>query len=219
VLDRAALAAQIRREIRASAVTSALFAGAGLGILLAWESGLFPLSLDFASYGWPRALATGLFLVFAHETYFYFTHRWMHQPRVFAQIHRLHHESRRPTPFAAFAFHPGEGLIQAAALPLLLAFVPVHPFVLIPFLLFMTVTGTLNHLGFELYPRGFASHPFWKYWISATHHQAHHERVSGNYGLYFTFWDRWLGTERPGYEAAYDAVHARRTPSLSARSV
>ncbi len=205
-----ALRAQVRREIGASLLTCALFALSGLFLLWAWEKRWIPLSLNFSEYGWLRALWTLPALFLAHETYFYWTHRWMHLPAVFPRVHKLHHQSRYPTPFAAFAFDPWEGMIQAVALPLLLWLIPVHPFVLIPFLVAMTVLGTINHLGFELYSRGFASHPFWRFWISATHHQAHHEKFEGNYGLYFNLWDRWMGTERAGYEARYAEIQARR---------
>jgi sterol desaturase/sphingolipid hydroxylase (fatty acid hydroxylase superfamily) len=29
---------------------------------------------------------------------------------------------------------------------------------------------------------------------TVTHHDLHHERAGGNYGFYFTFWDRTCGT-------------------------
>ena len=61
----------------------------------------------------------------------------------------------------------------------------------------------MNHLGYELYPKGFASHPVSKWVISATHHDLHHRKVRCNYGLYFSIWDRWMGTENPHYEASF----------------
>jgi sterol desaturase/sphingolipid hydroxylase (fatty acid hydroxylase superfamily) len=33
--------------------------------------------------------------------------------------------------------------------------------------------------------------------------------VDSNYGLYFTFWDRLMGTTDPQYEAAFDEVASR----------
>jgi sterol desaturase/sphingolipid hydroxylase (fatty acid hydroxylase superfamily) len=34
----------------------------------------------------------------------------------------------------------------------------------------------------------------------------HHQYFKGNYGLYFLFWDRIMGTLREDYDARFDAV-------------
>lgn len=39
------------------------------------------------------------------------------------------------------------------------------------------------------------------WWNTTTHHDLHHQRGRSNYGLYFTWWDRWMGTEHPDYQA------------------
>ena len=37
-------------------------------------------------------------------------------------------------------------------------------------------------------------------WITTvTHHDLHHAQAGWNYGLYFTWWDRMMGTEHPRY--------------------
>ena len=42
----------------------------------------------------------------------------------------------------------------------------------------------------------------WFGWINATtHHDLHHSSFHYNYGLYFTWWDRLMGTEHPAYRA------------------
>ena len=38
----------------------------------------------------------------------------------------------------------------------------------------------------------------------------HHENGRGNYGLWFTWWDRCCGTEQAHYLARFDAVTAAR---------
>jgi sterol desaturase/sphingolipid hydroxylase (fatty acid hydroxylase superfamily) len=98
---------------------------------------------------------------------------------------RLMHKA--PTPFAAFSFHPLEGALEALIIPVLIMIVLV-------FVMTMTVLGVVSHLGYELYPAGFARGRVTRRWISATRHQAHHRKVHFNYGLYFTFWDRWIDT-------------------------
>ena len=49
----------------------------------------------------------------------------------------------------------------------------------------------------------------------------HHQRLNGNYGLFFRFWDRAFGTELTGYEEAFvdrgwpDHLPAPESPSRS----
>ena len=197
---------QVRREIAWSLCSVAFFALAGCAILEGYRAGWVPLYFSVEERGWPYFFFSVGLMILLHETYFYFTHRWMHRPKVFKAVHLVHHQSRNPTPWASFSFHPLEALVEAAALPLIALLVPAHPAALLLFLLFMTVLGVTNHLGYEIYPAGTARHWFGKWWIGPTHHTQHHQHLRGNYGLYFTFWDRLLGTEFPNYADRFDAV-------------
>lgn len=38
----------------------------------------------------------------------------------------------------------------------------------------------------------------------------HHKQLNGNYGLYFRYWDRLMGTEHPDYVEVYDTLQAKR---------
>ncbi len=203
---------QVRREIGWSLLTSLIFAFVGWAGFLAWQAGWTKvyLSVDEKGWGW---FFLSLFLMIAiHETYFYWTHRWMHLPRVFRLFHRGHHESRPPTAWAAFSFHPLEALVEALILPAFLFFFPVHPGAYVVFLFYMTIFSVIHHCGVELYPRGFARHRVFRAWVSATHHQAHHARFTVNYGLYFNVWDRWMKTQDPRYEESF------RKPALPLKS-
>lgn len=202
-------AAIVRREIGWSLVTSVIFALSGACLLHLWKSGHTLMYGQVADYGWLWFCLSLPCLALLHETYFYWTHRWIHHKWLFRWVHRVHHDSRNPTPWAAFSFHPWEGLIQAIILPALVCVVPTHPVVLLTYLMVMTVFSVINHLGFELYPRG-AEKTFWgRELISATHHFLHHHRARGNYGLYFTFWDRWMGTQALDTEDVYREVTER----------
>ena len=72
-----------------------------------------------------------------------------------------------------------------------------------------------GHLGFELYPRGF--HKTWiGRWINTSvAHNLHHKKFTGNFGLYFLFWDRLLGTIREDYDATYEATTAPRKAQIA----
>ena len=144
--------------------------------------------------------------MFLHESYYYFMHRFMHKPKIYRFIHKTHHDSIIPSPFTAFSFHPVEGVLQAAVLPLLLLFIPIHYYVLIVYLFIMTFSSIINHLDIEIYPKDFNKHAIGKWIIGATHHSLHHSQFKYNFGLYFTFWDKFFKTESPDYiDDSYDA--------------
>jgi sterol desaturase/sphingolipid hydroxylase (fatty acid hydroxylase superfamily) len=62
------------------------------------------------------------------------------------------------------------------------------------------------HAGYELYPSGFTKHWLGKHIITSTHHNMHHERVGGNYGLYFMWWDWAMKTEFPDYHERFESL-------------
>ncbi|MCB0405243.1 MAG: sterol desaturase family protein [Bdellovibrionales bacterium] len=200
----------VRREILWSLSTSAIMALAGTVGLWAWAHGFTRVYLDIEQYGWVYFFLSVPLLMLFHEIYFYWTHRLLHHPWWFRKVHRVHHESVNPTPWAVFSFHPIEAVVQAAILPCLVLFVPAHPAALLGFLMVMTVTGVVNHMGYEIYPKGLATGRFGRYVIGATHHYLHHKKCHYNFGLYVNVLDHWFHTEDPDYVQTYQKVVARR---------
>ncbi|MEM9989755.1 MAG: sterol desaturase family protein, partial [Pseudomonadota bacterium] len=77
-----------------------------------------------------------------------------------------------------------------------LAFViPMHIGVFLFLLTVMTFNAVANHSGWEIWPKRFLDGPLGRHLITARHHNLHHTRFQRNYGLYFRFWDRWMGTD------------------------
>jgi lathosterol oxidase len=66
-----------------------------------------------------------------------------------------------------------------------------------------------GHLGFELYPKNFTRHWFGKWINTSVAHNMHHQYFTGNYGLYFTLWDRAMGTLRKDYGKTFEEVASR----------
>jgi sterol desaturase/sphingolipid hydroxylase (fatty acid hydroxylase superfamily) len=189
----------ILSEIRWSLIASLIYAAAGLIVWIAWQSGWTLIYTGLSAWDLLYIpLSIGLYL-FLHDTYFYWTHRAMHHPKLFPVIHRVHHQSKQPTPWAAFSFHWTESVIEAAILPLLVFLVPIHIGALLVVLTIMTLNGVVNHTGYEIYPKRWMRGWFGRHVITATHHNLHHTRFACNYGLYFRFWDKLMGTDRmPG---------------------
>jgi len=157
---------------------------------------------------WYFWLAFPLMLLM-HDTYFYFMHRLMHHPRLFKWFHLLHHKSTNPSPWAAFAFGPLEALVEIGILVIFLYTIPIMRFHLFFFFLFMMLYNVYGHLGWELYPKNFQRSVIGRWINTSINHNQHHQYFKGNYGLYFLWWDRWLGTLREDYETSFDEVQHR----------
>ncbi|RYF77608.1 MAG: fatty acid hydroxylase family protein, partial [Cytophagaceae bacterium] len=125
--------------------------------------------------------------------------------------HLVHHKSTNPSPWAAYAFHPLEAIVEAAIVPLATFVLPLHPFTILAFLFFMIVYNVYGHLGWELFPASWNRHWFAKWLNTSVNHNQHHQYFKGNYGLYFRFWDEWMGTTRPDYDAAFARVTEKKT--------
>jgi len=202
IQSRAATAADMRREIFTSLRTAVIFSLVGVVVAVGSTHGVFTLYMHVQPQGMGYLFATTAAMIVAHDTYFYWAHRAMHHPKLFRHFHRTHHKSMTPTPFAAYAFDIPEALVMAVFTPLWLLFVPMHGVGLLTFMAFMIVRNVMGHAGVELMPRSLADSR-WFGWINATtHHDLHHATFHYNYGLYFTWWDRIMGTEHPKYREA-----------------
>jgi sterol desaturase/sphingolipid hydroxylase (fatty acid hydroxylase superfamily) len=209
-------ARRIASEIAYSLMTVVIFSVVGTTLVFAQRAGLTRIYLTLGERGWPYFWASIAAAILVHDAYFYWTHRLLHWRPLYRLAHHVHHRSTSPSPWAAYAFHPLEALVQAGVYVLLLFMVPMHPLALMLFLVYMIVRNVVGHLGYEIWPASFARYPLTRWHLTVTHHDLHHRHGKGNYGLYFSFWDDWAGTTRADYAAAYEAVTARRC-SLRAR--
>jgi len=197
----------IRNEIRWSVIASLIYAIPGAVVIEAWKSGGTLLYTDVADYGWVYLGFSVFLYLFLHDTYFYWTHRLMHRRRWFPIFHKVHHQSRQPTPWAGFSFHPYESIVGASIVPALVFIIPIHVGAILFILMLMTVVSITNHSGYELLPDSVLRSFFGRSWISAAHHNLHHLNYRCNYGLYFRFWDKVMGTDI--MESKYDFLGPR----------
>jgi len=195
---------QLKKEVFWSTVTAMIFAVSGAFTLLMWQKGWTKVYTDINEYPWLWLVASLIISMALHETYYYWLHRWMHHPRVFRIVHKVHHDSNITSPWTAFSFHPIEGILQAVFLPALLLLLPMHIYVLLLQLTIMTFSSVINHLDIEIYPKNFHRHFLGRWLIGATHHSLHHKQFRYNYGLYFTWWDKWKKTESPSYKQLFE---------------
>lgn len=203
------------REIGYSFITAVIFALIGTGMIVAWQKNYTKIYTHFDDYPRWWFVVSIVLVLFIHETYYYWLHRWMHHPKVYKWVHKAHHDSITTSAWTSFSFHPLESILQAVVLPVLMFIIPVHYVAIGIILLVMTTTSVINHLNTELYPKDFQRHWFGKWWIGATHHSLHHSQFKYNFGLYFTFWDKWAGTESPDFVKLFDKKTSKKEKPLN----
>jgi Delta7-sterol 5-desaturase len=196
-------------EIKYSLSTFAIFACFVVLNFYFKSKGYNKIYDDISDYGWAYFLFSIALFIVVHDTYFYWSHRLMHLPGVFERVHKVHHMSNNPTPWAAFSFHPIEAAIEFGIIFVMSFLFPIHRYAILAFALFMVLNNVLGHLGYELYPKGFTKNKF-TFWLNtSTHHNMHHKAVNCNYGLYFNIWDRIMGTNHAKYHQAFDEAASR----------
>jgi sterol desaturase/sphingolipid hydroxylase (fatty acid hydroxylase superfamily) len=166
--------------------------------------------LNIADHGWVYFILAFPLMMLMHDAYFYWMHRLMHHPRLFKWFHLVHHRSGNPSPWAAYAFHPLEAVMESLIFVIFLLIIPIHPVHLTLFFIFSLTYNVYGHLGFELYPKGFNRHWLGKWLNTSVSHNMHHQYFRGNYGLYFTFWDRLMKTMSTNYDKTFEEVTSRK---------
>jgi len=168
---------------------------------------------EIADYGWLYYFSAFPIMFFMHDAYFYFAHRIMHHPTLFKHVHLVHHYSTNPSPWAAYAFHPLEAIVEQGIVVIFYFTIPIHITHLAIFFLFSIMYNVYGHLGYELYPRGFNKTMIGKWINTSTNHNQHHQYFKGNYGLYTLIWDRVFGTLRLDYDQHFENVKLRKQTS------
>ncbi|MCB9352419.1 MAG: DUF2147 domain-containing protein [Lewinellaceae bacterium] len=213
IIQRKALKAKkMWFEFRYSISTVLIFALIGWGITQAKLNGYTLIYDQVDDYGWLWFFISIVLMVLLHDTWFYWTHRLMHHPKIFRHVHLVHHRSTNPSPWAAYSFHPLEAIVEAAIFPIIVFSIPVHGIALLIFLIYMITRNVQGHLGIEIFPKWFIKSKWVNWHTTTTHHDLHHKHFNKNFGLYFTWWDHWFGTEHKEYRDKFEEVTSREKP-------
>ncbi len=184
----------IAREILYSIGTLLIYGLVSKLVFIAYSRGLTRIYFDIGKYGVGYILVSFVLMVLLHDAYFYWTHRLIHHKWIFNSVHLVHHRSNNPTPWASFSFHPLEAALSAGIVPLIIFTIPSHPIAILLFLTNMTLINVLGHLGYELFSVRLRTSKLGQWLNTSTMHNAHHRDSTCNFGLYFTFWDRFMNT-------------------------
>ena len=210
IRDETPPARQLVIEFLVSMRSMTIFATVAVGIDLMDRAGVYPLQSLAQSWG-PIWFWTALAItIVVHDAYFYWTHRLMHLPRFFRRTHRRHHRSNNPSPFTAYSFDLAEAGLMVLFFVVWPMIFPISWGVNALFGIYQIARNTLLHCGYELMPARADGRPWLDFLTTTTHHDLHHGQAGYNYGAWFTWWDRWMGTEHPRYHAEYARAAGRR---------
>lgn len=130
-----------------------------------------------------------VFAQLAREVSFYYVHRALHHPSIYAYIHKMHHKYITPVAFAAEYAHPVEHILANVlpiALPLYLK--GAHGVTFFTFTAFELWEAAADHSGYD-----FLKLP------PAKLHDLHHEKFRVNYGT-IGLMDWVHGTDTVGWD-------------------
>jgi len=143
----------------------------------------------------PTILYSFVVYMIVNDTLFYWSHRALHHPSVYKRFHKQHHE-----------FHVSLGITTEYASPFESVFsntIPTvlgplimgsHPTLLWMWLVFREIETVDAHCGYVFPFSPMRPFPF----NGPQRHDYHHSNNTGNFGSFFTFWDKLMGTDAYG---------------------
>lgn len=166
---------------------------------------------NIADYGYAYFFFSILLLLFIHETYHYFLHRFLHTRFMFRHVHKVHHQSTNPSIITSFSFHPVEAFLHPWYFVVASMMMPIHLSALIITMIISFLVNLMGHAGYEVYSYRVLKKLKAIYWLNTpTNHNMHHKYSNCHFSYYTIFWDRWLGTIHHDYEGMLEANERNR---------
>jgi methylsterol monooxygenase/4-alpha-methyl-delta7-sterol-4alpha-methyl oxidase len=146
-----------------------------------------------------------IFCMLCEDFAFYWSHRLLHSDKLYAKIHKMHHEFKQTCCIGSEYAHPIEyvfGNILTTSLGGMLLGKRMHFISYLVSLVMMVHETHDGHCGYEF---SWSPHRLLPLSIGAEFHIFHHLKFKGNYASLFTFWDRVGNTVNKAYLEYYQA--------------
>lgn len=206
--------AQLKREWRNAFPTMLVGTLTSSVVIYLGSKGYTKIYTDFDSQPAFFGIFGFFILLLIDDAWFYWVHRLLHHPRLFRYVHLEHHKSVDVNPFTSLSFHFLEPVLLTIWIFPVALLLPTWA----PVLGLVQVWGLLDniksHLGYEFYPAWWNRSPL-RFLTSSTHHNLHHSKFKGNYGVHFRFWDRLMKTEFENYEDEFQKVKDKKPQHLT----
>ena len=162
------------------------------------------LYTDYNEYGTLFFIGSIIFFLLFTDCLIFWIHYVLHWKFLYTHFHATHHLFKYPSPFSAIAFDPFDGFFQSFPYHLYTFLFPFWNWGYLMMFVFVQVWTVSIHdrvsfCGVDGWINGSA------------HHKGHHFFFKYNYGQYFTFWDRIMGTHKPWEGYVYTVTGADGT--------
>ncbi|KAJ8761795.1 hypothetical protein K2173_004609 [Erythroxylum novogranatense] len=165
------------------------------------ENGWTKCFSTISEVGWFTYILYSVSYFVLVEFAIYWMHKGMHDIKpLYKYLHATHHTYNKQntlSPFAGLAFHPIDGLLEAAPHVMVLFFIPTHFRTHIGLIFFEAIWTANTHdcIHAKIWPV-----------MGAGYHTIHHTTYRHNYGHYTIWMDWMLGTLRHPDEDANDKL-------------
>ncbi|MEP7365254.1 MAG: sterol desaturase family protein [Acidobacteriota bacterium] len=168
--------------------------------------------------GWLPNWGAFVLWALAADLFSYFAHRLMHHIPVLWRAHKVHHSDAGFDMTTQFRFHPFEAVITLGSQAALAWILAPPALAVLLFEAIRTASGFFAHANASISPA-------WERRIGAVlitpdlhrvHHSVETTDHDTNFGVFFSFWDRWAGTYR-ARSGATETGLAEISPQDSAR--
>ncbi len=204
---------QIKSELKNTVLVFLVGAFSSSAILYMNYLNYNKIYLNFDDYSPFLSITSFLMIWIVDDAWFYWIHRLLHHKTIYRYVHTVHHQSIDVTPFSSMSFHILEAFLLTFWIFPVSFTIPIYAPALGAFQFWSLLNNIKAHLGYELYPANF-NQSWLRFLTSSTHHNIHHSKFKGNYGLHFRFWDRICDTEFKDYEIIFSQVQTRKALAL-----
>ncbi|MGB0848360.1 MAG: sterol desaturase family protein [Thiolinea sp.] len=143
--------------------------------------------------------------------HFYLVHRWMHWPKVYPIVHKLHHRNNNVGPWSGLSMHPLEHLVYFTSI-LVHFILAAHPVHILFHMMHQSLTASTSHTGYNGLLIGDKN----RFALGTFPHQLHHRYLDCNYGNPEVPCDKWFGTFHDGTAAAQEKLQQKRRAKAQA---